>query len=474
MSIRLRLTIWYTAVLVATLLVFGTALYSVLSLTLQRAVDAQLEGIADRVVESTRVLPLFNLRLLELPELNVFAAPGVFVQVVDADTLRVARRSDNLGDAALPLAPELLALPLGGEVDRRTVTVQETRLRLLSVPLRVDADLVAVLQVGASLSEVDTALRQLLVVLAAGGAIAVVVSAGLGAWLARTALRPIDQIAQTALQISRAEDLSRRLEDTEPADEVGRLRATFNEMLNRLETLFRTQRRLIGDVSHELRTPLTTIRGNVDLLRRGAANDPEARRAALSAIECEVERMSRLVADLLLLAQADAGVEIERKPVELDTLLLDVYRQAQVMADGVQVRLGHEDQAAVQGDVDRLRQLLLNLVDNALKYTPAGGKVTLSLEHDAAWVRVTVDDTGIGIPADALEPGPNGHPLIFERFYRVDGARSRALGGTGLGLSIAQWIATAHGGRITVRSELGQGSTFTLWLPGPATTSGCV
>jgi signal transduction histidine kinase len=171
------------------------------------------------------------------------------------------------------------------------------------------------------------------------------------------------------------------------------------------------------------------------------------------------------VADLLLLARVDAGIRLESEPVELDTLLLEVYRQARVMSDGVEVRLGHEDQAVVVGDADRLRQLLLNLVDNALKYTPHGGRVTLSLFRDRDWVRVDVSDTGIGIPAEDLEPGPNGVPLIFERFYRADPARSRGQGGTGLGLSIAHWIAQAHGGQITVVSQEGRGSIFSVRLP---------
>jgi two-component system, OmpR family, sensor kinase len=149
--------------------------------------------------------------------------------------------------------------------------------------------------------------------------------------------------------------------------------------------------------------------------------------------------------------------------VELDTLVLDVYRQAQIMSDGAEVRLGHEDQAVVQGDADRLRQLLLNLVDNALKYTPPGGRVTLSLHKKESWVQVVVADTGVGIPPEDLRPGPSGVPMIFERFYRADPARSR--GGTGLGLSIVHWIVQAHGGRIEVESKMGDGSTFTVWLP---------
>jgi two-component system OmpR family sensor kinase len=226
-------------------------------------------------------------------------------------------------------------------------------------------------------------------------------------------------------------------------------------MLQRLDNFFQAQVRLSADVSHELRTPLTAIRGNVDLLRRVAASNPNELNEALTVIDSELDRMSRIVVDLLLLSQADAGLSLRMQPVELDTIILDVYRQAQVMANGVNIQLGHEDQALVQGDPDRLKQLLINLVVNAIKHTPADGNVTLSLYREPEWVRVIVADTGRGIASTDL-------PHIFERFYR---AKLDGQTGSGLGLSIAQWIAQAHGGQITVTSELGKGSAFTLWLP---------
>jgi signal transduction histidine kinase len=466
MSIRLRLTFWYTTILAAVVVVFGAALYSLLTLTLLNSIDQQLQATAEQVAGSVqvRLSPLSLTTVIDVPDLDILATPGLYIQVYDSDSAQFLR-STTLGEGVLPLDDALLSGILGGEPDRRTVEVGGTQLRLYSSALVVDSQVEGVVQVGTALTQVDQTQRQLLGILVAGGLLAVAVATVSGVLLSRAALRPIDRITQTALTISRTEDLSRRLDVRGPADEVGRLAATFNEMLSRLETLFRTQRRFIADVSHELRTPLTTVQGNVDLLRRGVAEDPEARRETLSDIEAEVARMSRLVADLLLLARVDAGVDLEKGPVELDTLLLEIYRQARLISDGVEVKLGHEDQAVVLGDADRLRQLFLNLVDNALKYTPSGGQVTLSLYREDAWVRVVVADTGIGIPADDLEAGPNGIPLIFERFYRADPARSRAQGGSGLGLSIAHWITQAHGGEIDVQSEVGQGSTFTVRLP---------
>ena len=267
--------------------------------------------------------------------------------------------------------------------------------------------------------------------------------------------KPLEDIATVARQITRADDLSRRVPYSNRPDEIGDLSRAFNQTLERLERVFRTQQRLLADVSHELRTPLTAIRGNLDLIERIGEADPES----IGAIQVEIERMTRLVGDLLLLARADSGgLPLERKPIEIDNILFDVYRQIRVVNPPVDVELAEVDQAVVLGDADRLKQLFINLAENAIKYTPENGKVILSLSKTAGWVHFEVVDNGIGIPPENL-------PHIFDRFYRVDKARTRTQGGSGLGLSIAKWIATAHGGTIRVESRLGEGSTFTVTLP---------
>ena len=310
-----------------------------------------------------------------------------------------------------------------------------------------------------SLSLVDTIQRVLLVILFLGAAVSMTV-AGLAGWYStEQALKPLETVTETALQITRADDLSRRIPyQGPPDDEVGQLIHAFNQTLSRLENLFNTQRRFIADVGHELRTPLTVIKGNVDLMRRMNCTDDES----MESIESEVQRLTRLVGDLLLLAQAESGkLPLAQGTVELDTLLLEVLSQMKVLAkDRLQLRLGEIDQVLVCGDQDRLKQVLVNLIGNAINYTPPGGSVTVGLAKVENRARLTVSDTGPGIPAEDL-------PHIFERFYRGEKSRTRSRDGKGfgLGLSIAYWIVRNHGGQIDVSNRTPNGTTFCIWLP---------
>jgi two-component system OmpR family sensor kinase len=453
MSIRTRLTLWYTGILTIFIVVLGTLVYTVLSVNLVGGLDRTLNDTANQVISSARVHSIFDIQVVTIPELEVFRS-NVYVEVLDTDkhivskSANLQRFTQAIDDAGLNLV-ESSHQPV-----TRNILLGGARLRVLTVPLMVNDTPAGYLQVGTPRAQVDMALGELLIVLVLGGLGAIAASAIVGRWMATQALRPIDTITQTAFAISRADDLDKRIPQVGPQDEVGRLAHTFNIMLDRLETLFRGQQRFIADISHELRTPLTTIRGNVDLMRRMNHVD----QTSLEAIQAESDRMTRMVGDLLLLAQADAGQPIRRERVELDTLMLQVYQQMRPLSGGVELAISDEDQVATVGDVDRLKQLMLNLVDNAIKYTPKGGKVTLGLCRSEGWAVFSVADSGIGIPAEDL-------PHIFERFYRVDKARSRAAGGTGLGLSIVQWIVQVHGGRIDVESEPGKGTQFTVWLP---------
>ena len=451
MSLRLRLTILYASLMGGVLLLFGVLVYFMVTTMLVSEVDNDLVNAYNEVYGGVKVNSLGNLNVLTLPNLDL--TDNVFIQVWGRNGKLGAT---NISQITAPL--DAIGLKTPQSIFRDSF-VNQVHLRVLSVPLQVNNRLIGVLQIGESLGLVDTTQRTMLIVLAATTLVSMLL-AGMGAWITTgRALAPLETVTQVATHITRADDLSRRIPFSgAPNDEVGQLIVAFNATMARLETLFNTQRRFLADVSHELRTPLTVIKGNVGLLRRmGGSTDEES----LVSIETEVDRLTRLVGDLLLLAQAESGkIPLDMRPVDLDTVLLEVYQQTRVLAgDRLQVKLVDIDQVEVIGDRDRLKQVLLNLVGNAIKYTPAGGEVLLSLDKQNGQSRLLIKDTGPGIPAEDL-------PHIFERFYRAEKSRTRGPGsGFGLGLSIAYWIIRNHGGRIEVSSKEGAGTTFCVWLP---------
>ena len=280
-----------------------------------------------------------------------------------------------------------------------------------------------------------------------------------GSWaIAGKALHPIAKMIQTAQAIAHSHDLSRRIELPAHHDELGRLATTFNQMLGSIETTYRIQQRFIADASHELRAPLTAIQGNLELLSRHH-DMPEAERTeALGEARREADRLTRLVADLLALARADAGSTLKRCPIDLDTIILDAFREARHLSQGQTLLLEPFEPSRVEGNEDKLKQLLLILLDNALKYTPPDGHIRIGLQQRAIDAVITVQDSGIGIASDDL-------PHVFERLYRADPARSRDPGGTGLGLSIAQWIVEQHAGTITIESTPDSGTAVFIRIP---------
>ncbi|MCB0131406.1 MAG: HAMP domain-containing histidine kinase [Caldilineaceae bacterium] len=482
MTIRLRLTLWYTALLGITLILFSVVVYSVLSTNLWMQAEQDSARQAREIANGLSQQLQFDILILrnnparvQLPDLDFFAS-ATGAQIVRTDGL-IDIRSSNLSSLTIPNYKSAIPDILQGKDHEYVTTNGDTTLLVYSVPLVVNEYIYGAVQVIKQVDDIKNALSQVARSLMLGTAFCLVVAAIVGAYLARRTLAPIDTITRTAGSITDTGDLGRRLNITEQRSEVGLLAATFNAMLDQVQLLFDSQQRLIADVSHELRTPLTAVQGNVELLQRMAKSmtwsSTESRAEVtqemavqmLAEVEDETNRMSKMIGDLLLLAQADSGAaQLQMAPVELDTLVLDIYRQGQKIAerkkgpDALEIRLGDEDQALVYGDRERLRQLLINLMDNAIKYTPNGGIVTIGLRRTDDGVAVYVQDTGIGIGADK-----QAH--IFERFYRTDKARSREMGGSGLGLSIVQWIADVHGGHVSVESELGEGSTFTFWLP---------
>ena len=485
-SLRFRLTLWYTAVVAATLLLAGAALYLLLLLTLSAQADQVTAGLARDLAREVQVrhTPPPGVLVVTLPRTNVFGAADTFAQVADLHTGRVVARSATLGDQTLPFLPDALAAAARDQSMARVREPEENRLHVYSVPLHVGGRVVGVIEVGHALAGDERLLEILRLVLGLIAGLALPMAAMLGWMLAGRALAPIGEFARTAEVIGQARDFSRRVAHHGPQDEVGHLAVTVNGMLAALEVTHRdleaahrdleaahrdlananarlehalaVQRRFVADASHELRTPLTIIRANADVLGWTDAGDPLERAQALADLAGEAERMGRLVDDLLTLARADAGQVLTPRPTPALPVLEDAYRRARTLAIEQEVALERADDATVHADPDALGQLLLILVENALKYTPAGGRVALALRLDGAEARLSVADTGPGIdPVDL--------PHIFERFYRAEAAR--ATSGSGLGLAIARWLAEQQGGRIDVASTSGQGSVFTVVLP---------
>src|SRR5713101_1188369 len=364
-------------------------------------------------------------------------------------------------DALAQLVPPLLTQspsPVGGAFG--LLVTPEQRWRLYVLPLHGTGRVSGSIEALTPLGRLDASIRAFQLTLPILGLMSLVVAL-VGSWaIAGNALRPIAKMIHTAQSIALSRDLSRRVETPAHQDELGRLAAIFNEMLASIEAAYQAQQRFVSDASHELRAPLTAIQGNLELLNRHQTMPEAERKEALAEMTREAGRLTRLVADLLALARADAGVPLKQRLLDLDAVILDAFHEVRQLAHGQTLVLDPFEPAQVMGDEDRLKQLLLILLDNALKYTPVTGQVTVGLRRRKAHAEIVVRDTGAGIP-------PEDVPHVFERFYRADPARSGDPGGTGLGLSIAHWIVEQHEGEITLESQPGQGTLVTIYLPLP-------
>ena len=461
MPLRVRLTLWYGTALALVLIVFSVALYAITARNLRDTVDESLEDTAMTAVRSLEergFLPLINEEelLSQFPELTRI---DKFFQIFSpSGTITI--RSPNIKQHEVPLSRTALDAAFAGQrIFESAKYPKEPPLRLISVPIMYRGNLLYIVQVGTSMESVGETLQRFLVLLVVAIPIALAVSLAGGWFLAGRALRPVDKITLAAQRIA-AGDLSQRLSMPAAHDEIGRLAATFNNMIGRLDTSFRQIRQFTSDASHELRTPLTVMKGETDLVLRRPRLLDDYKSVLESNLE-EIDRMTRIVDELLFLSRADMGeVRVESLPVAMESLVEDIHRQAKLLAQdrNIEVLLGTVMPVVVQGDDLRLRELLLNLVENAMKYSYSGGKVEIALLNDGREARLSVTDYGIGIaPAD--------HKKIFQRFFRTDVARGHTKKGTGLGLAICSWIAELHKGRVEVKSALGQGSTFTVVLP---------
>ncbi len=467
MSLRLRLALWYGSLTTFVVVLICGYSYAIHSRAHYDELDRVLHGIAAHVGAELATTPSQRDEVL-----NASLLLGTGIRILDRGG-QIQGQSRNAASvpavdlhqmltvpylrpysAIAALAPTLhMALDAGGYFSLLTDT-DGNRVRVYVEPLRDGSGyLVATLP----LSHIDAAVQgfaRLMIALVLGG---VVVAFGAGWIVACRVLCPITILTNAAAAISESRQFSQRVADGNGRDELARLARTFNAMLASLEDAYESQVRFVSAASHELRAPLTVIQANLDLLQ--AAKGSEADQiTAISEASAEAQRMARLVADLLLLARADAGVPIRREPVELDHLVLEVLGELRHLKCGQRLEVTAIEPSIVRGDRDRLKQLFLNVIENAIKYTLPTGIIRVSITHRGREAFVLVRDTGVGIAPDDV-------PRVFERFFRADPARLRDPGGSGLGLAIAQWAAAEHGGTIEMASHLGEGTTVFISLP---------
>lgn len=459
-SIRTRLTLWYVGLLAVTFFVLGGATYLLLSHSLNQEMDNALKGVARVLVERADI----QSRTSFPPDVDEifrrffgFSPVRRYYQMLDPYGRRKPGQPDGQSEK-LPLSETAFDNATHGLSTFETIEgLDEYPVRILTMPIMHGKRLASLVQVGMSLQSLSVTRFRFLIIMASVLPVALLF-AGFGGWiLLRRALQPVDRMTAATRRIS-AEHLTQRLEETGAGDEVDRLAKTLNQMLTRLDAAFSQVRQFSANASHELQTPLTILKGELEVSLRSSRSPEEYEITLKSALE-EIDRISQLVEGLLLLSRTEAGVvRIDRQPVDMAQLAEEVYWRLKVLADSRQVDFILEipPAASIVGDRERLRQLLVNLVENGIKYTQPGGRVILSLQDDGASVCLRVTDTGLGISAEDREK-------IFQPFFRSSEVIAER--GAGLGLAIAESVALAHGGRIEVDSAPAEGSTFRVILP---------
>jgi heavy metal sensor kinase len=462
-SLPFRLGAWYTLLLSAAFILVGTATFfglqhylrsnlrnslsrrstQVEQILIRAPADATSDSIAREI--QTRVAPEFNnrfVRVIRMPATVVYRSGPPSDRSFDPSAV---------GPVALPSATKTAA-PI-------TTIVGEQHLMVRATPVSTTSG-DYVVELGVSIESLDLALDHLLDLLALLLPVLIVCAAGGGYWLVSWALRPVDRLSRTAEQMS-LQNLSLKLPVVASGDALERLSISFNTMLGRLRDSVQTSRRFLADASHELRTPLTVIKGELEeLTRESHLTESDLRERVGSVLE-EVARLEHLVSGLLVLSRLDAGeTQGDWVDVDLAELALNTAEHMRLIAEdrGIEIDLSALESAVIQGDRARLKQVIVNLLDNAIRFTPRGGIVSIRTAADDTRSVLDISDTGIGIPPSLI-------PHVFDRFFRVDEARSREDGGAGLGLSIVKSICSAHGAAIEVQSRLEWGSRFRVRFP---------
>ncbi|MBT3923307.1 MAG: heavy metal sensor histidine kinase [Nitrospina sp.] len=462
-SIRSRLTAWYVTLLGIILILFSVFLNYFLSKRLYESVDNSLTVSA--TVVATSAVMQFNRS--PLPGLDSF-----FEQFMGAGNLNkfyriydgsgnVGSRSKNIDASQFPLSQAAYADAIKGANSYETFLVDgKHSIRVITMPIIREKKLVNLVQVGTSLEAVQETLRNLRIFLFTAVPSVLVLATLFARFMARRALKPISRIIQTARDIGQGQELNQRIPVLKVQDELGQLALTFNEMMDRLENSFAQMRQFSSDASHELRTPLTVLKGQNELIL-SKKRDPEEYQEVIASNLEEINYMSKVLEDLFVLSRSDENqILLNCKHMDLRDLVEEVCKHAEVLAGDKDIRIiiAFLESVMINGDEVRLRQMIWNILHNGIKYTKPGGELKVSLQNEGKFALLSIQDTGIGIPEKDL-------PSIFDRFYRVDKARSRDEGGSGLGLSICQHIAEAHKGKIEVESKPSVGTRFKIRIP---------
>ncbi len=494
MSIRLRFTFLYNAILAITLTVFGLALYSIQA-------NNTLESLQKELKRSSETLGVSVLRNITMetgetgqppeqkdppftqgdqsnlapPEnippprpFSTFSNDQAFQRIPEREIVRVLDANGNLvaspygkKEDALPISEAVTSLLASGGDQWETVLVQDQEMLIYDRAIVKDGQVKYILQVARPLTERNHSLQLLRNTLVLASILTLVVAFGIGWVFSGVVLMPINRITRTAQTIGEERDFSRRVEHNGPRDEVGQLAETINSMLSRLQTAYQQvahslsqQREFVADVSHELRTPLTTLRGNLGLLARTPALPLDEQQDIVSDMVQECERMIRLVNDLLKLAHADAGRSLKKEPLSLAPIIEECCRQVQKLDEARDISWKCPAELSLHGDVDAIKQILLILLDNSMKHST--GSVNVSATRTDRRIQIIVQDSGEGIAADKVEK-------VFDRFYRANEESSS--NGFGLGLPIARSLVEGQSGSIHIESESGKGCSVILLFP---------
>ena len=460
LPIKWKLTIWYGAILGLILVVFSCGVYIYFKNGLQKSIDTKIRSIGEVLASSiteTHGQSMFGNFERYLEDVLGRKPKGKFIQIIDRSGKIGAKMSD-IETETVPTSFGTLERALKGEIVYETIGSRRPRLRMITLPIMDNKKVSSIVQVGTSLEDFDETMTKLLIILIIGIPTSLSATIMVGYFMAKKALKPVDQIRKAAVKIS-STNLDERIDIGGRRDELARLAETFNAMISRLKDAFLRVNQFSLDVSHELKTPLTILKGETEVALRKDRDKEDYKRLLVSSLE-EVDRMTRIIDDLLFLSKADPrDVRMNIEDIPLRDLVIEVFMDMKIFADKKGIDLEVKDLAdvRVKGDELKLRRMFLNIVENGIKYTQKGGRVEVSSLANDGYVQVDVKDNGVGISADDLK-------YIFDRFYQADRSRRRE-GGSGLGLSISRWIAEAHKGSIHVESRPSEGSLFSIKLP---------